>query len=68
MKDFEAFLYIFVKSEKNLLGSLFDHLDDYGDVIVIMMKAFSVYMICVSYYDACFRGRISLMTDNNLTL
>lgn len=54
MKDSETFLYTFVKSEKNQLGSLLDRLDDYGDVIVIMMKAFSEYVFCVSSCDTCF--------------
>lgn len=68
MKDSETFLYTFVKSEKNQLGSFLDRLDDYGDVIVIIMKAFSEYVFCVSFCDTCFRGCISLMTYGNVIL
>ena len=67
MKDSETLLYTFVKSGKNQLGSLLDRLDDYGHVVV-MMKAFSEYVFCVSSCDTCFRGCISLMTYDNLIL
>lgn len=68
MKDYEMFLYTHVKSVKNQMGFLLECLNDCGGVIVIIMKAFIEGLFCVRYCDTCFKGRISLVINDNLTV
>lgn len=62
------YLYTFVKFVEDQMASFLDCLDDYGDDIVTVMKAFIECLICVRQCDAYFKGGISLMTDDNLAV
>lgn len=65
IKDYEISLYTFVKFVEDQMASLLDCLDDYGEGMVTVMKAFIECLFGVRPCDAYFTGRISLMTDDN---
>lgn len=62
------YLYAFVKFVKDQMDSLLDCLDDYGVGIITVIKAFIECLFCVRHCDTYFKGRISLMTNDNLIM
>lgn len=65
VKNYEAFLYTSVTSVEYQILLL--TVDVYDNIIVIVVKAFIECLLRVRHYDSYFKGRISLMTDGNLT-
>lgn len=68
MKDYEVSFYMFVKFVEDQMGSLLDCLDDYGDGILTITKAFMECLFWVRHCDTYFKGRSSLTTNDNLTV